>query len=122
MTQKKILLVDDSNTVLMMQRMLLNRAYELVTARDGAEAVDKAAAEKPDLILLDIVMPGMDGFEALRRIRAGDATRDIPVIMVSTRGEEHNVEAGFELGCNDYVTKPINSLELLAKIRSFLGE
>ena len=122
MESKRILIVDDSNTVLMMERMILSRSYDLIVARDGAEAVSKATAEHPDLILMDVVMPRMNGFDALKEIRAGNTTRDIPIIMVTTRGEGHNVEAGFAGGCNDYVTKPINSLELIAKIRSLLGE
>jgi DNA-binding response OmpR family regulator len=121
--KKKILLVDDSNTVLMMERMVLARnLYDVVLARDGQEALEMAINEKPDLILLDVVMPRMDGFEACRRIRAHDATRSIPIIMVTTRGELDNVELGYESGCNDYITKPINGLELLAKVKNCLGD
>jgi CheY-like chemotaxis protein len=122
MDKKKILLVDDSSTTLMMERMILNKGpYELVTAKDGEEAIEKAASEKPDLILLDIVMPNMDGFEACRRLRESEETREIPIIMVTTRGEAENVEQGYELGCNDYVTKPINSLELMTKVKNLLS-
>ncbi len=120
--RKKILLVDDSNTILMMERMILNKGpYITVTASNGEEAVVKAEAEKPDLILLDVVMPKMDGFEACRRIRRQDATSSIPIIMVTTRGEEQNIESGYQAGCTDYVTKPIDSAELLSKLRSYLG-
>ncbi len=123
MERKKILLVDDSSTVLLMERMILSKSeYEVVTARDGVEGLEKARAEKPDLILMDVVMPRMDGFEAVRQLRAEDATRAIPVIMVTTRGELQSVETGYASGCNDYVTKPINGLELLAKVRSCLGQ
>jgi CheY-like chemotaxis protein len=123
MGRKKILLVDDSNTVLMMEKMILNKGpYELLTAHDGHEAIERATAEPPDLILLDLVMPRMNGFEACRRLRENDATRAIPIILVTTRGEAENVEAGYESGCNDYVTKPINSLELLTKIENCLGK
>ncbi len=122
MDKKKILLVDDSSTTLMMERMILTKGpYELLTAKDGEEAVEKAASEKPDLILLDIVMPKMDGFEACRKLRESEDTRDIPIIMVTTRGEAENVEQGYELGCNDYVTKPINSLELMTKVKNLLS-
>ena len=122
MSKKKILLVDDANTILMMERMILGKgAYELVTASDGEEAVEKAARERPDLILLDVIMPKMNGFEACRRIREQDSTRTIPIIMVTTRGEEDNVETGFKNGCNDYVTKPINGVELLSKVKNYLG-
>lgn len=123
MTRKKILLVDDADTILMMERMILNRGgYELITAKDGQEAVAKAVAERPDLILLDIVMPRMNGFEALRQLRSQEATKAIPIMMVTTRGEEENVEAGFASGCDDYITKPLNGSEVLAKVRSYLGE
>ena len=122
MEKKKILLVDDSSTTLMMEKMILSQdLYELVTASDGEEALLKAAQEQPDLILLDVVMPKMDGFEACRRLREEEATREIPVIMVTTRGEAQNVEQGYALGCNDYVTKPINSLELMTKVNNLLS-
>jgi DNA-binding response OmpR family regulator len=123
MARKKILLVDDADTILMMERMILNRGgYELITAKDGQEAVAKAVAERPDLILLDIVMPRMNGLEALKQLRSQEATKAIPIIMVTTRGEEENVEAGFASGCDDYITKPLNGSEVLAKVRSYLGE
>jgi len=121
MQRKKILCVDDSATILMMERMILSKGpYDLVTASDGEEAVSKALAERPDLILMDIVMPRMNGFDACRRIRQEEAIRATPVIMVTTRGEVQNMENGFECGCNDYVTKPINATELLTKLRNFL--
>jgi DNA-binding response OmpR family regulator len=120
---KKILLVDDSNTVLLMERMILSQSrYELLTARNGLEGVERARAEKPDLILLDVVMPQMNGLDALAAIRAGEDTKHIPVIMVTTRSEAESMETGFARGCNDYVTKPVNSSELLAKVRGLLGE
>ncbi len=123
MGRKKILLVDDSSTVIMMEQMILSKNnYDLVTARDGQEGVAKALSERPDLILMDVMMPRMDGFEACRKIRAESATKGIPVIMVTTRSELSSVETGYASGCNDYVTKPINGLELLAKVRSCLGQ
>lgn len=122
MSQKKILIVDDSSTVLLLEKMILSKGpYDVVSARDGQEGLEKAEAERPDLILMDVIMPRMDGFEACRRLREREATRDIPVIMVSTRGELESVESGYESGCSDYVTKPINGFELLSKIRSYLG-
>jgi CheY-like chemotaxis protein len=123
MDNKKILLVDDSSTILMMEKMILKKTpYTTVTASNGEEAVAKAQAEKPDLILMDVVMPKMDGFEAVRRIRASEVASTIPIIMVTTRGEEGNVESGYAAGCTDYVTKPIDGLELLLKLRSYLGQ
>ncbi len=123
MSRKKILLVDDSSTILMMEKFILrNDPYIIVTASDGEEAVQKAASEQPDLILLDVIMPRMSGFEACRLIRDDDALRHIPIIMVTTRGEAANVETGWVVGCTDYLTKPINAVELLTKVRSLLGD
>lgn len=124
MTEKKkrLLLVDDSSTILMMEKMLLGSVhYELITAKDGSEGVEKARSEKPDLILLDVVMPKLDGFGACRALRQDPATRAIPIIMVTTRGEEHSVEKGYAAGCNDYVTKPLDKTELVAKVRDLLS-
>jgi two-component system, OmpR family, alkaline phosphatase synthesis response regulator PhoP len=123
MKRKKILLVDDSRTSLFMEQMILKKhPYDLIMAGDGAEAVAKAESEAPDLILMDVVMPRMNGFEAVRALRAREATKRIPVIMVTTRGEGPNVEQGFESGCNDYLTKPIDPAALLAKVRDLLAE
>jgi DNA-binding response OmpR family regulator len=119
--RKRILVVDDSRTAQMMTTMIINKgSYDVLTASDGEEGVQKATLEKPDLILMDVMMPKMDGFEACRRLRSQEATKNIPVIIVTTRGEAVNVEIGYEVGCTDYVTKPINSAELLAKIRNYL--
>jgi CheY-like chemotaxis protein len=123
MANKKVLVVDDSGTARMLEQSILKRAsYEVVAAKDGAEAVEKAAAEKPDLILMDVIMPRMTGFEAVRALRAAEGTRAIPVIMVTTRGEPNNVEQGFSAGATDYVTKPVDMVELLAKVRGLIGE
>lgn len=122
MPKPRILLVDDSNTVLTMERMFLSdETYDILVARDGEEGVAKALAERPDLILMDVVMPGIDGFEACRRLRQHTTTKEIPIIMVTTRGEAESIETGYSSGCNDYVTKPIDGLELLMKIRNCLA-
>jgi CheY-like chemotaxis protein len=122
MTRKKVLLVDDSNTVLMMEKMILAKGpYDIVTARDGVEGVAKAKSERPDAILLDVMMPNLDGLSACAAIRAEPETAHIPIVMVTTRGEEANIETAFRNGANDYVTKPINGLELLSKLSNILG-
>jgi DNA-binding response OmpR family regulator len=119
--RKKILLVDDSMTALLMEQMILRtEGCELLTAKDGSEAVSVAEREKPDLILLDLVMPKMNGLEACAELRRREATKTTPIIMVTTRGEPFNVEAGYSSGCSDFVTKPIDGVELLSKVRSFL--
>lgn len=123
MIRKKLLLVDDSTTALLMEQMILkNRSqFELIVARDGKEAVEKTLAERPDLIVMDVVMPRMTGIEACKQIRLQDATRHIPIILVTTRGEPENVEIGYASGCNDYVTKPINGAELITKIEDLIS-
>jgi CheY-like chemotaxis protein len=124
MAAKKILLVDDSKTTLMMERALLEKRtkYQCVTASDGAEAIAKASEEHPDLVLMDVVMPRMNGFEACHKMRQQPATREIPIVLVTTRGEESYMEAGFQSGCNDYLTKPVNGDELVKLLESYLGE
>ncbi|HEX6095201.1 MAG TPA: response regulator [Thermoanaerobaculia bacterium] len=119
---KKILLVDDSQTVLLMHKMILSKHWEIVTARDGQEGVEKALSERPDLILMDVVMPRLNGFEAVQQLRQHETTSETPIIMVTTRGEEQNIEAGYELGCTDYITKPVNNVELMTKVRCYIGE
>jgi DNA-binding response OmpR family regulator len=121
MSKKKILVVDDSKVASMTTCMILASRYECVTAENGAIGVEMASTENPDLILMDVVMPTMDGFEACRKIRIRAETNGIPIIMVTTRGEAINIETGYECGCNDYVTKPIDKVELLEKIENLTG-
>ncbi len=118
----KILLVDDSSTTLLIEEMMLRQhtQYELVLARDGKEAVEKAIAEQPNLILMDVIMPRMNGFDACREMRRHEALRKVPIIMVTSRGESYNIEQGFESGCNDYVTKPIDGAELVEIVNGYL--
>ncbi|MBN2371482.1 MAG: response regulator [Vicinamibacteria bacterium] len=123
MPKKRILVVDDSRTATMMASMILGKgAYEILTAVDGEEGVRKAHDEKPDLIMLDVMMPKMDGYEACRRLRGEPETQAIPIIMMTTRGESEFMERGYASGCTDYVTKPINSVELLAKVKNCIGD
>jgi CheY-like chemotaxis protein len=115
-------LADDSVTALTMHRMILAGAgYDLLTAQDGQEAIDVATAERPDLILMDVVMPRKTGFEATRFLRKQETTKAIPVIMVTTRAEPKILEICFQCGCNDYINKPVDGAVLLAKVRSILG-
>ncbi len=119
---KKILYVDDSKTQVMMATMVLAKIEcQVVTAGNGQDGFEKAQQEKPDLIILDLTMPVMNGLEALAAIRASEVTRAIPVIMLTTRAEAENIEKAYSLGCNDYVTKPVDGLELIAKVKGFLG-
>ncbi len=119
--RKTVLLADDSNTILMMERMLLAKEpYDIVVAKDGQEAYEKALSEQPDLILLDVIMPKMTGFEVCQKLRQLAQTKSTPILLVTTRGEAENIEKGYQVGCNDYITKPINNVEFLAKVRDHL--
>jgi CheY-like chemotaxis protein len=121
---KNILLVDDSSTSRMASRMLLatrGSSYVLTSACDGAEGVEKAIAERPDLILMDIEMPRMNGLEACRLLKQNKATRNIPVILLSMRGEDSFVEQGYASGCADFLAKPMKEHELMAAIERQLG-
>lgn len=124
MALKKILLVDDSCTARLVNRMIFSQKsnYELISAVDGKEAVERARMDKPDLILMDIMMPRMTGLEACRVIKQDKETSGIPVILLTTRGEESYVQEGYASGCSDYLTKPVNDVELLDLLKAYLGE
>jgi two-component system alkaline phosphatase synthesis response regulator PhoP len=120
--RKKILLVDDTDTILLFLKTLLaGQDFEFLTAKNGAEAVEKARRERPDLVLLDIFMPVMDGIEACRVMKGDPELKDIPVVIVTARSEAENVERCLDAGCDDYVFKPVRKLELLDKINRLLG-
>jgi CheY-like chemotaxis protein len=120
--RKKILLVDDSPTVLLMERILLEGGpYEILSATNGEDALKTALSERPDAILMDVVMPGMSGFEVCRRLRAAEATRTTPIILVTTRSNSESLERGYASGCSDYVIKPFEAVELRLKVASFVG-
>ena len=124
MASKKILLVDDSYTARLVNRMIFSQKtnYVLISAADGKEAVERAKREMPDLILMDIVMPHMTGLEACRVLKMDRETEKIPVIFLTTRGEEQFVQEGYASGCCDYLTKPANDAELLELLKAYLGE
>jgi CheY-like chemotaxis protein len=108
----------------MLERMILgaNRNYVLLSAHDGKEALERVREEMPDLVLMDVVMPRMGGLEVCKELRRDKNTSEIPIILVTTKSQEKDVEAGFECGCNDYLTKPIDGQELVSIVGSYLGE
>ena len=120
---KRILLVDDSATSRMTARMLLagHESYVLTSACDGQEGVEKAVAELPHLILMDIEMPRMNGIEACKLLRQNPATKNIPIILLTMRGEERFVRQAYANGCSDFLTKPVNEQKLAAVIEKYLG-
>lgn len=119
--KKKILVVDDSFTSLMTQQGTLG-AYHVVLARNGREGIRQAITERPDLILMDVNMPGMDGFQACRWLRAFEATRTTPIIFMTTRNDPQSVKVAFANGCNGYLIKPFKEDDLLNVVRKHLGE
>ena len=121
MARKKILVVDDTdwNRDLLVQ--LLEGDYEVLQAVDGEQAVKMTAQEKPDLILMDLGMPVMDGWEATRRIKANSETKQIPVIAVTSHAMVGDEITAREAGCDDYIAKPVDENELMEKIKRFLG-
>ena len=121
MAKKTILVVDDTewNRDLMVQ--LLEDEYTILQAVDGGDGVRKAEEEKPDLILMDLGMPVMDGWEATRKIKANDALKHIPIIAVTSHAMVGDEIDARKAGCDDYLSKPVDDEELLKKIKKFLG-
>ena len=122
MTRKKILVVDDTEFNRELLAQLLEEEYDLVMAEDGAQALEKIEQEQPDLVLMDLGLPVMDGWEATRRIKAQEAHKHIPVIAVTSHamiGEESKAR---DAGCDAYLPKPIDEEELFEKIHGFLSK
>ena len=118
----RILLVEDNEMNRdMLSRRLERKGYQVVMAVDGQQALDLALAEMPDLILMDMSLPVMDGWEATRRLKAGEQTRQIPVIALTAHAMPEDERKAREAGCNDYDTKPIELARLLGKIELLLG-
>ncbi|MHB8797655.1 MAG: response regulator [Thermoanaerobaculia bacterium] len=118
----KILVVDDDEMNRdMLSRRLLRKGYEVALAVNGAEAIEKAGSEKPELILMDLSMPVLDGYEATRRLKADGATSRIPIIGLSAHAMVGDREKALSAGCDDYDTKPVELQRLLGKVESFLG-
>jgi CheY-like chemotaxis protein len=121
LSSARILLVDDNQQNLeLMQAYLETLPCRLSTARDGLEAIEAIQREKPDLVLLDVMMPKMSGFEVCRKIKSDPATRDMVVIMVTALHEVGDHERAVESGTDDFLTKPVNKLELVTRVRSLL--
>jgi DNA-binding response OmpR family regulator len=119
--KKKILIVDDvPKNIELAANILQTRSYNITFAKSGASALEKVESIDFDLILLDVMMPEMDGFEVCEKLKANEKTKDIPVIFVTARSETENVVKGFELGAVDYVTKPFQTEELLARVKTHI--
>lgn len=117
----KVLVVDDNDQNLELLVAYLDaEPYQVTTATDGVEALDRIQADKPDMILLDIMMPKMSGFEVCRKLKSDPETRDIPIIMVTALNELSDIERGVDSGTDDFISKPVNRLELLTRVKSLL--
>jgi DNA-binding response OmpR family regulator len=120
---KHILVCDDDELLVdLLTYRLGTKGYEVSAARDGGEALERLAADKPDAVVLDAMMPVVDGFEVLRRIREQPGTANLPVVMLSARKQERDIVGALELGASDFVVKPFIPEELIARLARLLGE
>jgi len=116
----RVLVVDDDPQVLRLLRVNLElEGYEVVSANDGLEALEAVEAENPDLVVCDVMMPGMDGVEVVRRLRAD--SKQVPVVMLSAKAMRSDMRAGLDAGANEYVTKPFDPAELIEVVDRLLG-
>jgi len=121
MAKQTILVVDDDEDILeLLQYNLTREGFVVICAMSGEEAMKKAVAESPDLVLLDLMLPGIDGLEVARRLKKNDKTTNIPVIMVTAKGEEADVVTGLEIGADDYITKPFSPRVVVARLKAVL--
>jgi len=121
MFKKKILVIDDTELMVKMTTdILTEKGYEVVSANNGIDGIKMVASEKPDLVLLDVVMPGIDGFEVCKLLRKDESNNLMPIIMLTAQGNEDDKLKGLELGADDYITKPFNPRELVSRVRNTL--
>lgn len=121
MAKGRILVVDDEVYIVhILEFSLRMEGYEVVTALDGEQALEKVKTERPDLIVLDIMMPKLDGYEACRRLKGSPETGDIPIILLSAKGRNVDQKIGIDAGADDYITKPFSPRKLVEKINSML--
>lgn len=111
---RRILVVDDERHIVRLVQVNLEKVgYQVITAYDGVEALEAVGKEKPDMVILDVMMPRMDGFEVLKKLQADASTRDIPVIMLTAKAQDADIFRGWSSGVSSYLTKPFNPRELL---------
>jgi DNA-binding response OmpR family regulator len=123
MSKGRILVVDDEIYIVHILDFSLGmEGYEVITALDGEQALEKLKTEKPDLIVLDIMMPKLDGYEVCKSIKSSPETRHIPVILLSAKGRNVDQKLGFDVGADDYITKPFSPRKLVERINQLLGQ
>jgi len=121
MAKEKILVVEDDKDILELVNYNLTReGYEVVTAKTGEEGLHRVSVENPDLIILDLMLPGMDGLDVCKRVKSGKETKQTRIVMLTAKGEESDIVTGLELGADDYITKPFSPKVLVARIRAVL--
>ncbi len=119
---KRVLVADDDPVILRLIQVNLElEGYEVLLAHDGANAIEVATGEGPDLVILDIMMPRLDGYETCRRLKAQDSTRDIPVVFLSAKAQQSDIEKGQEYGVAEYLTKPFDPNDLVEVVDRLLG-
>lgn len=121
MTKKVLIADDEPNIVISLEFLLRREGFEVLVAVDGEEALAKARAEKPDLVLLDVMMPKMNGFDVCQALRADPALAAMRVLMLTAKGRDTEVSKGLGLGADAYVTKPFSTKDLVAQVRQLLG-
>jgi two-component system alkaline phosphatase synthesis response regulator PhoP len=120
---KKVLVVDDHQDAINILTMILKKGgYDPLSAKDGVEALQRIDEERPELVLLDVMMPKMDGYEVCQAVKADPKSRHIPILMLSAKTDPASKERGRELGAADYITKPINPTEILKKVKEYLPD
>ena len=122
MSQKILVADDEPNIVISLEYLLKREGYTVVIARDGQEALEAIAREKPDLVLLDVMMPKKTGFEVCQELRASDALQAIKILMLTAKGRDTDVAKGLALGADGYMTKPFSTRELVLKVAEMLGQ
>ncbi len=120
MTHKILIADDEPNIVISLEYLMKREAYEVTVARDGQEAIDAILRERPDLVLLDVMMPRKTGFQVCQEVRANEQIKDTLILMLTAKGRETDVAKGLALGANAYITKPFSTKELVRRVREML--
>ncbi len=121
--KRQIVLAEDEPQIARLTVFKLEReGYEVIWEKDGEAAYERIKAHHPDLVILDIMMPGLDGYQVLKKMKEDENLKNIPVVMLTVRGQEQDIIRGFDLGSDDYIVKPFRPAELTARVKRLLGE